>query len=287
MPVRSLWRRSDVRRVSEHLEAIRPDLLHTHLGYADVLGGLAARGLTLPSVSTIHADWWGDSNRDRVKARADGARPPPLRGEGDRRLRERTADLSRASVGPSRASRRGAKRHRRRAPAWLGSRPARRARDRSRRGTSGMVSRLGLRRGTTWLWPRWSRAATPSRPPAAHRGRRRLEAPDRARRRDARRGRHRGWPPRRRDAGARRGRSVAPSVSLRRIPNLPAGGDGCVCARAGQRRRRHRRDRGRRGDGHSGARRRRRPKTWHGSSGGWPPTRLFGGDWPVRAASAT
>ena len=69
VPVRSLWRRSDVRRVREHLEAVRPDLLHTHLGYADVLGGLAARGIGLPSVSTIHADWWGGSGRERAKAR--------------------------------------------------------------------------------------------------------------------------------------------------------------------------------------------------------------------------
>jgi len=69
VPVRSLWRRSDVRRVREHLETVGPDLLHTHLGYADVLGGLAARGIGLPSVSTIHADWWGGTRRERVKAR--------------------------------------------------------------------------------------------------------------------------------------------------------------------------------------------------------------------------
>jgi glycosyltransferase involved in cell wall biosynthesis len=69
VPVRSLWRGSDVRRVRAHLERVRPDILHTHLGYADVLGGRAARGLGLPSVSTIHADWWGGSSRERVKAR--------------------------------------------------------------------------------------------------------------------------------------------------------------------------------------------------------------------------
>jgi glycosyltransferase involved in cell wall biosynthesis len=69
VPVRSLWRRSDVRRLRRHLEEVQPDLLHTHLGYADVLGGLAARGIGLPAVSTIHADWWGGPARERVKAR--------------------------------------------------------------------------------------------------------------------------------------------------------------------------------------------------------------------------
>lgn len=67
--VRSLWQPADVRTVRDHLRAVGPDLLHTHLGYADLLGGLAARTLDLPTVSTIHADWWGGDVRDRVRFR--------------------------------------------------------------------------------------------------------------------------------------------------------------------------------------------------------------------------
>ncbi len=43
-----------VLRLRHHLERVRPDLVHTHLTLADVLGTLAARSLGLPSVSTIH-----------------------------------------------------------------------------------------------------------------------------------------------------------------------------------------------------------------------------------------
>ena len=45
---------TDVRAVRRHLAAAEPDVVHTHLGYADFLGGLAARSLRLPAVSTIH-----------------------------------------------------------------------------------------------------------------------------------------------------------------------------------------------------------------------------------------
>lgn len=41
-------------RLRRHLEHVRPDVVHTHLALADVLGTLAARSLGLPSVSTIH-----------------------------------------------------------------------------------------------------------------------------------------------------------------------------------------------------------------------------------------
>jgi hypothetical protein len=53
-----------------HLAAVRPDLVHTHLGYADLVGGLAARSLGLPAVSTVHAiEWERDTVRDRTKSR--------------------------------------------------------------------------------------------------------------------------------------------------------------------------------------------------------------------------
>ena len=46
-----------------------PDLIHTHLDYADLLGGLAARSLGIPAVSTLHvAEWRGDL-RQRVRLR--------------------------------------------------------------------------------------------------------------------------------------------------------------------------------------------------------------------------
>jgi glycosyltransferase involved in cell wall biosynthesis len=51
---RPLLNRSDHRTVRHHLAAVRPDVLHTHLGYADMLGGMAARRLGIPAVSTFH-----------------------------------------------------------------------------------------------------------------------------------------------------------------------------------------------------------------------------------------
>lgn len=52
-----------------HLASVRPDLVHTHLGYADLLGGLAARSLGIPSVSTIHVMEWAGALRERAKER--------------------------------------------------------------------------------------------------------------------------------------------------------------------------------------------------------------------------
>jgi glycosyltransferase involved in cell wall biosynthesis len=69
VPIESLLGRRDRRRVREHLSSVGPDLLHTHLGYSDFLGGLAARSLAIPSVSTIHVMEWGDSLRERSKER--------------------------------------------------------------------------------------------------------------------------------------------------------------------------------------------------------------------------
>lgn len=73
VPVSSLLRRADARRVRDHVERLAPDIVHTHLGYADVLAGRAARALGIPAVSTIHADWWGGSLRERVRHRVMAA----------------------------------------------------------------------------------------------------------------------------------------------------------------------------------------------------------------------
>jgi glycosyltransferase involved in cell wall biosynthesis len=60
-------------RVRRHLAAVKPDIVHTHLGASDVLGGLAARSLGIPSVSTIHSLGAGadapSTSRERARAR--------------------------------------------------------------------------------------------------------------------------------------------------------------------------------------------------------------------------
>jgi glycosyltransferase involved in cell wall biosynthesis len=53
-----LLSRSEYLMVRRHLAEVRPDVLHTHLGYADTLGGFAARSLKIPAVSTIHLIEW-------------------------------------------------------------------------------------------------------------------------------------------------------------------------------------------------------------------------------------
>lgn len=53
-----------------HIRETAPDVVHTHLDYADAVGGLAARSLGVPSVSTIHVmEWHARSLRDRVRKR--------------------------------------------------------------------------------------------------------------------------------------------------------------------------------------------------------------------------
>lgn len=64
----SLWRFRDLRRVRQHLRDVDPDVVHTHLGYADFLGGLAARSLGIASVSTVHVMDWSGPFRERIKA---------------------------------------------------------------------------------------------------------------------------------------------------------------------------------------------------------------------------
>jgi glycosyltransferase involved in cell wall biosynthesis len=65
--VRTLLAPSDLRRVRRHVAAAAPDVLHTHLGYADLMGGVAARSLGLPSVATVHVMQRSPEVRERVK----------------------------------------------------------------------------------------------------------------------------------------------------------------------------------------------------------------------------
>ncbi len=59
-----------VRRVRDRLRALAPDVVHTHLAYSDALGGIAARSLSLPTVSTIHVmhvdPGWRESAREQL-----------------------------------------------------------------------------------------------------------------------------------------------------------------------------------------------------------------------------
>lgn len=65
--VTSLLSPRDALRVRAEVARVRADVVHTHMGNADLLGGIAARTLGIPAVSTIHADhWWGD-RRERLK----------------------------------------------------------------------------------------------------------------------------------------------------------------------------------------------------------------------------
>lgn len=53
-----------------HVASVRPHVVHTHLGYADLLAGTAAASLGVPSVSTIHLSTWGrPSLREALKGR--------------------------------------------------------------------------------------------------------------------------------------------------------------------------------------------------------------------------
>ena len=61
-----------VGRLRAHLAARRPDVVHTHLQYSDLLGSLAARRAGIPAVSTIHVMEWSDS-RDRLRQRVVSA----------------------------------------------------------------------------------------------------------------------------------------------------------------------------------------------------------------------
>lgn len=67
--IRGLLHRSAQRAVATHVATVAPQIVHTHLQYADVLGGLAARRLGLPSVSTLHVTETGRGPREWLKWR--------------------------------------------------------------------------------------------------------------------------------------------------------------------------------------------------------------------------
>lgn len=67
LDIRLLRQPSAIPILRRHFAAVRPDVVHTHLGYSDLLGGVAARSMGLPSVSTLHVMRWDGQGRERVK----------------------------------------------------------------------------------------------------------------------------------------------------------------------------------------------------------------------------
>ncbi|HTZ87763.1 MAG TPA: glycosyltransferase family 4 protein [Solirubrobacteraceae bacterium] len=82
VPVGRLLEVGAVPRLRRHLALVAPDVVHTHLGMADILGSLAARSLSLPAVSTIHLV----ASQPTGRASSEGARG---------RARQRLAALAR------------------------------------------------------------------------------------------------------------------------------------------------------------------------------------------------
>jgi glycosyltransferase involved in cell wall biosynthesis len=65
--LRALLDPRDLGRLRRRFADVAPDIVHTHLTYPDIAGGLVARSLGLPAVSTIHSDHFGSGIRERAK----------------------------------------------------------------------------------------------------------------------------------------------------------------------------------------------------------------------------
>lgn len=77
-------------RLRAHVRDSAPDIVHTHLDYADFMGGVASRSLGIPMVSTVHVmEWRAGATRDRVRGR--------LIASARRRLAARVATVSDAA----------------------------------------------------------------------------------------------------------------------------------------------------------------------------------------------
>lgn len=69
IPVRGLLNPASILSVRRHLAERDPDVVHTHLEYADTLGCAAARSLGIPALSSLHVMHWGQDFRERSRAR--------------------------------------------------------------------------------------------------------------------------------------------------------------------------------------------------------------------------
>lgn len=68
--IHSILSPRDLRNVRANIRAAAPDIVHTHLGASDALGGMAARSLGVPVVSTVHAmDWVTSIVSERAQLR--------------------------------------------------------------------------------------------------------------------------------------------------------------------------------------------------------------------------
>ncbi|MCW2968836.1 MAG: glycosyl transferase group 1 [Solirubrobacteraceae bacterium] len=81
---------AEARAVHAHVRAAAPDVLHCHFDASDILGGIAARRLGIPAVSTLHGMHWVGADR-RAALRLY------LGGQARRRLMRRVIAVSDAA----------------------------------------------------------------------------------------------------------------------------------------------------------------------------------------------
>jgi glycosyltransferase involved in cell wall biosynthesis len=74
VPAQRLLDHRALPRLRRQLQHVAPDVVHTHLGMADVLGTLAARSLGLPSISTLHLVARQPTGRPADESRAGAAK---------------------------------------------------------------------------------------------------------------------------------------------------------------------------------------------------------------------
>jgi glycosyltransferase involved in cell wall biosynthesis len=60
--------RRHIQAMRHHIQAVKPAIVHTHLGTADFVGGIAARTLGVPAVSTIHEVVQRTQGKPRARA---------------------------------------------------------------------------------------------------------------------------------------------------------------------------------------------------------------------------
>jgi len=72
-PISGLLNPADHRRMGHRLRHLAPDVVHTHLAYSDLIGGLSARRVGVPALSTIHVMQWEDGLREATKLRLTAA----------------------------------------------------------------------------------------------------------------------------------------------------------------------------------------------------------------------
>jgi glycosyltransferase involved in cell wall biosynthesis len=53
----------DLGKVRHYIASVKPQIVHTHLGTSDIVGGITARSLGVPMITTIHAMDWRRGNR--------------------------------------------------------------------------------------------------------------------------------------------------------------------------------------------------------------------------------